>query len=162
LRQNSSSRTYTIMLHDMVSKVTTSLPINLPESLEIDISGNWIVYAKSSENMIFGYNIVDKVEKRLAEESRLRDGPVVGNSKVVWVSHVPKEKFKPIAGRPLINERDFRNLHVLDMDSGRVKTLAENQFMLRRPAFDTDGKIYSLLSRTVTTGSAQVMEIIRY
>ncbi len=162
LRRVSMMENYTLMHHDMVSGITTALPVELLNLVEFDISGNWVIYSAPWEEAIHGYNLVEKVEKRLADAPRLREGPVIRNDKIAWMSHIPKEEFEPIGGRPLIGEQDFRNLHVVDIGSGRVKTLTKNQFMLRRPEFSADGKVYSMLPRAMTTSPDQIADVMRY
>ncbi len=162
LRQDLSTRSFALMHHDVNAGTTEALPVRLGSRVSLDVSGDWVVFSTPEQGGIQGLNLRSNAEAALASTPRRIEGPVVRGDFVAWVSHVSKEDFRPIAGQPLIDERDFRNLHVLDIGSGRVKTLTENRFMLRGIEIGLYGGVYAIVPRTVTASPDQISDIVRF
>ena len=81
---------------------------------------------------------------------------------VAWTSYMRSEDFRGLSGQPLIDERDFRTLHVTNFDSGKVITLTNDQFMLSLVRVTGDRRIYARLPREVTASPDRITDVVRF
>ena len=161
-RRDLSTSVYTLMVHNLNSGTTEALPITLSSAPGFDLSGDTIVYRKKDDEAFYVMNLSDRKERWLVDVPYLSEGPVLNGNTVAWISHMPPEEFKGIAGQPLINHADFRDLNVLEIDSGKQKTLISEQFGLRRVSITDDKRIFVLLPREVTASPSRITDIIQF
>lgn len=161
-RMNLADRKPVLMHHDLESGTTRALPIVWPTTSGFDVYGETLVYTKTTDGEICKMNLANPVEEVVIDVSRRVDGPIVYDDRLVWIGHVSEEEFKPIAGQPLIDERDFRTLFVLNLDTGKYRRLSELQYGLRRPRISNDRKLYFLKPRVFSPGSSEITDIARY
>ena len=64
--------------------------------------------------------------------------------------HIPKDEFKPVPGQPLYDEKDYRNLYVHDIRSGRTTQIASSVFEMFRHRVTEDGCVYAAVQREMT------------
>ena len=161
-RRDLSTNVYTLMVHDLNSGTTEALPITLYSNCGFDLSGDTIVYRKKDDKAFYVMNLSDRKERWLVDVPYLSEGPVLNGNTVAWVSHMPPEEFKGMAGQPLIDHRDFRDLNVIKIDSSKQKTLISERFGLRSVSITDDKRIFVLLPREVTASPSRITDIIQF
>lgn len=163
-RQDLSTRVYTLMVHNLNSGTTEALPFALSSPYGFDLSADSIVYRKKDDDAFYVMNLADREERWLVDVPylSLREGPVLNGNIMAWLSHMAPDKFRGIAGRPLIQHTDFRDLNVLNIESGRQRTLIDEQFRLRRVRIADDKRIFALLPREMTTSPSRITDIIQF
>ena len=78
------------------------------------------------------------------------------------MTHMPAEDFKAIGGQPLIDERNFRTLHALNVDTGKSITPIRDRYMLGRVRISDDRQIYALVPREITTSPGEIKDVVRF
>ena len=162
LRRDLSTSEYTIMLHDVSVGTTEALLMAVPSSPSFDLSEGRLVYIKKGEDVIYLMDLDTRVERALVEVPRRTEGPVIRGNIVAWTSHMRAEDFKGIGGRPLIDERDFRTLHALNVDTGKSITPIRDRYMLGRVRISDDRQIYALVPREITTSPGEIKDVVRF
>ncbi len=162
LRQNLTTREFTFMYHNLSAGTTETLPIASPSWTLFDLSGDSFVYMKQGEEVIYLMDLKTRAEKALVEAPRRMEGPVMRGNIVAWTSHMRAEDFKGIGGQPLIDQRDFRSLHALNVDTGKSITPIRERFGLRRVRISDDRQIYALVPREITTSPEAIRDVVRF
>ncbi len=144
---------FSLFAHNIATGVTHSLNVENAGRDAADVSDGFVVYfAKDNDIWTLYAHKLDTGESRaIAQVERYIDGPSVREGLVAWIDHVPKEEFKPLAGHPLLDERDFRNLYCYDAGRGKARLLAANIFALSRPYVGDDGHVYATAQRQLHT-----------
>ncbi len=162
LRRDLRTRAFTYMYHNVSAGTTEALPIASPHWSSFDLSGDRLVYMKEGEEAFYMMDLGTRTEQLLLDVARRREGPVMRGNIVAWTSHMPADEFKGIASQPLIDERDFRSLHALNVDTGKSITPIRDQFMLRRVRITDDRQIYALVPREITTSPAAITDVVQF
>ena len=151
-RRADSSR---LVVHDLAASATSVTEVAHPGRFNVDLSGGHAVYVVYGENepTIYLYRVSDGSESVVANGKRLLGEPHVTGNTVVWAEKVSREEFKPVAGQPLIDEQDFRNIYRYDIASGKSTRVASSLFWPagHRPGqlADKDGRVYATVAPEV-------------
>ena len=162
LRRNSTTLEFTFMYHNLSTGTTETLPIASLSPFSFDLSGDTFVYTKEGDDVIYLMDLATRVEKALVEAPLRMDGPVIRGNIVAWMTHMPAEDFKKIGGQPLIDERNFRTLHALNVDTGKSITPIRDRYMLGRVRISDDRQIYALVPREITTSPGEIKDVVRF
>lgn len=162
LRFDMQERTRSIMYHEIASGTTERLPIDVPERTQLAVAGDYVVYGKGDDDVIYRMDFATKTEEKLVDAPRRSAGPVAYGPLVAWTTTMAPEKFEKIPGEPLIDARDFRSLHLHDMRSGRTKTLISDTFMVNRPTINNDGSVFALVPRGIVPGPDRITDIVQF
>ena len=152
VRNDRGAGVHRLMVYDIAAGSATATDITSPSRFIAHVSGNQVVYCiyGEPEDEIHVYDIASRSDRVIASSPRVEDGPRIGGNIVVWTEHIPKEEFGGVAGQPLYDERDFRNLMRHDLASGSTKELAHNVFGLTDPVPLADGTVYVRARRAIT------------
>jgi len=153
VRNDCSADIHRLMVYDIASGSATATDITPSKRFVADVSGNQVVYCiyGEPEYEIHVYDIASRSDRVLATSPRVMDKPRIEGTIVVWTEHIPKEEFGGVAGQPLYDERDFRNLMRHDLSSGLTKELAHKVFGLSDPVPVADGTVYARAPRAITS-----------
>ena len=148
-RFDASTRENRLCTHDLNAGKTTQTPIGGKENYVYDLSGNQLVYRFASADVrsIRVYDVATGQDREIVQGPRLSGGPAIANQTVAWYEDMPQADFKPIAGQPLIDHRDFRTLYRHDLATGKTRKLASDVFGLSRPFVSREGRIYATAPR---------------
>ena len=143
---------YQLCLYDIDAGRATPTPVIHPNRFKTDLSGDHLVYwvARGNDRMINLYEISRGTDRVIACGPRLHDNPSIAGHFVAWSDHIPKDEFKPVPGQPLYDEKDYRNLYVHDIRSGRTTQIASSVFEMFRHRVTEDGCVYAAVQREMT------------
>jgi len=152
VRNDRNADEYRLMVYDIASGIATATDVTSSSRFVADVSDNKAVYCiyGEPEDEIHVYDIASRADQVIAASPRVLDGPRIEGSIVAWTEHIPKEEFSGVAGQPLFDERDFRNLMRYDLSSGNTKELAHDVFGLSDPVPAANGKVYARVPRAIT------------
>lgn len=163
VRNDRAANEHRLMVYDVASGSASPTDITSTSRFTADVSGTKVVYCifGEPEDAIHVYDIATRSDQVIATGSRMVDTPRIEGNYVVWLEHIPKEEFGGVAGQPLYDERDFRNLMRHDLSAGSTKELAHNVFGLRDPLPVADGMVYARAPRAITPpGQSNTSDLI--
>ncbi|MCL4691598.1 MAG: hypothetical protein KJ060_03705 [Candidatus Hydrogenedentes bacterium] len=152
VRNDRATRENRLMVYDLSAGSASATEITSPDRVIADVSSGNVVYCVfgQPEDAIHIYNIATRSDNVIATSPRIVDEPRIEGNYVVWLEHISRDEFSGVAGQPLYDERDFRNLLRHDLASGSTKELAHNVFGLRDPLPAADGTVYARAPRAIT------------
>ncbi len=111
-----------------------------------EFSGKYVLYVARKEdlNEVHLYDISQRSDRVIASSKRLRRVSVEGN-KILLSEHIEKKDFKGVPGQPLMDEADFRNLILYDIESGRARQIAGSLLCTGVKLFN--GHVYATVYR---------------
>lgn len=162
LRKDPATGERTLMHHNMNTGATVTLPITSPSPFGFDVSEGRVVYMRENDDVFYLMDLDTHNEQTLVEVARRREGPIMRGNIVAWMSHMRAEDFKGIAGRPLIDQRDFRSIHAMNVDTGKIITPIRDRFGLQSVRVSDERKVYALVPRKMTTSPDAISDIVRF
>lgn len=152
VRNDRATRENRLMVYDVAAGSASATEISSPDRFIADVSGGNVVYCVfgEPEDAIHVYDIATRSDNVVATSPRIVDAPRIEGDYVVWLEHISRDEFGGVAGQPLYDERDFRNLMRHDLSLGTTKELAHNMFGLRDPLPAADGTVYARAPRAIT------------
>lgn len=121
------TRSSQLALYDIASGKLSTFKIAEPLP-HLEISKGRVVYVQRRETTaeIHLYDVSSGSDSVIASLEGLATSPYIEGGKVTWTEYILKEDYKPVPGQPLMDERDFRDLFVYQIDGGAKKKIAGN------------------------------------
>jgi len=161
-RMEGTNRISSLYHHNIATGATQKLPIEAFQTNVYDLSDGRAVYRRTGEDVFYVMDLATQTERHLADVPRWIEGPTMRGNLVAWASHMPREDFKGVAGQPLMDERDYRTLHVMNIDSGKTITPIKDTFGMLRIRITEDRRIYAEIPRQPTAGPERITDIVRF
>ena len=139
---------FTLKIHDLASGKTADVP--LPDRANFAVSGSKVVYSFADEKKVRRvhlYDVSSGADILIASLPRLVSEPAIEGDAIAWTEHIPKDRFKPIPGQPLMDEKDVRDVFVYTISSASKREIASALFATGARVRISVGRVYMNLYR---------------
>ncbi len=116
-----------IATYDIASGTLSTFKI-AESSPRLEISKGRVVYVQRREN-IAEVHLLDTSsggDSVIASLDGLATSPYIEGGKVTWTEYILKEDYRPVPGQPLMDEKDFRDIFVYEIDGAKKTKVAGN------------------------------------
>jgi len=124
--------------------------LDMPKAhTRFDISGKYLVYVERQRDLqeIHLFDISQRSDSVIATLERLSKSPCIEGDKIAWCEHIRKEEFQGVPGQPLMDEKDFHNIFLYDLNSGRRRRIASSLLLTAIELYE--GHLYANVYRGV-------------
>ncbi len=142
-------KTYAVKVYDLAAGTSVDIPLS-SRVTTLAVSHPYVLYGFTDEaktNQLHLYDVTSRSDTLVPTSSRIIGQPVMGDGLVAWTEYVTKERFNPIPGQPLMDEKDVRDVFTMGIASSSKKTIATDLFAIGARLAVSEGRVYMTLYR---------------
>ena len=142
------TRSSQLALYDIASGQLSAFKIAEPLP-RLEISKGRVVYVERREATaeIHLLDMASGSDSVIASLEGLASSPYLESGKVTWTEYILKEDYRRVPGQPLMDERDFRDIFVYEIDGGGKKKIAGNLLATGGRSKLFGGRVYANIYR---------------